>query len=279
VLSMNPDYEIYKNYDDNAKREIVVEDYLFNAVERLEKMMEFIRESRSEFMELFIQGLSDRLQVSTNQTDITQFSGLINMHMQKLPLLKTYEPLGNLVFPFVLGQLNLIDANEKVTILFLESEKGENLILYHAIKTMVDVLGKEEGIQLYKDYVEYRIKQSPPREITDFREARVTWIKDMADSGGFDFAIYDCDASKFHGKFDKCVVHESFKDVENPELGYYVTCYTGVTGCNLSDWCVRMRRTQTLFTADFCDELYWDRHVHHEPRQPSLDFSRKLVVE
>ncbi|MDF1541051.1 MAG: hypothetical protein P1Q69_19295 [Candidatus Thorarchaeota archaeon] len=276
---MTPDYEIYKNYNPNAKREIVVEDYLFGSAQRLEQMLEFLGANKSEFLKTFIQEISKKLSVNAKSMNIGQFAELIEKQLQKLPLLKSHSPLGDLVFPFVLGELNLAEFTEKATVLHLESEKGENLLLYHALKIMVDLLGREEGIQLYKGFVDYRIKNSPPREVDDFRVARVSWIKGMADSGGYEFAIYDFDESKFLGRFDKCVVYDSLKDMEDAALGYYVTCYAGSTGCNLSDWCVRMRRTQTLFTADFCDELYWDRHVYNEPEQPSLDFTRKLVVE
>ena len=81
------------------------------------------------------------------------------------------------------------------------------------------------------------------------------------------------------GKFDKCVVHESLKNVSDPELAYLVTCYSGMVSGNRRNQNIQMRRTQTLFSGEFCDELYWDPKIHKDPEQPSLEVSRNLRVE
>lgn len=276
---MSLEYEIYKDYDAKAKREIDVEDYVSNSISRLEMLLEFLTEYQEDFLDAFIQSMIERLQEDEKTANTFELVAFIDKQLEKFPLLKSNISLGDKTVRFVLDELNLGELSKKATVLLLESEKGENLILYHAIKAMVDHLGREEGIHLYKDFINHRVEHLPAKEQIDFHEARVSWIKGMADSGGYAFAIYDFDESKFLGRFNKCVVHESLKDMDDSTLGYYVTCYAGLVGCNHSDWCVRMRRTQTLFTADFCDELYWDRHKYDNPEQPSLEFTRQLVVE
>jgi hypothetical protein len=101
----------------------------------------------------------------------------------------------------------------------------------------------------------------------------------LAESGGFAYAVSDLDESMILGKFDRCVVYESLKHVSDPELAYYAACYTGMIVGNQRNRYIQMRRTQTLFSGDFCDELYWDPRIHQEPEQPSLDVSRRLIVE
>jgi hypothetical protein len=67
------------------------------------------------------------------------------------------------------------------------------------------------------------------------------------------------------------------KDIDDQELAYYAVCYPGPRVGKHNRKYIWMRRSVTLFSGDFCDELRWDRFVHDEPKQPSLEFSRKII--
>ena len=95
--------------------------------------------------------------------------------------------------------------------------------------------------------------------------------------GGFNFGVIDINENAFLAKFDKCVWHESMKQVDDQELAYYAVCYPGPRLRRHADYNVWLRRSVTLFSGEFCDELRWDRHVHDEPEQPSNEFSRRIV--
>ncbi|MFW9812629.1 MAG: hypothetical protein ACFFF9_09235 [Candidatus Thorarchaeota archaeon] len=178
----------------------------------------------------------------------------------------------------MLEQLNLSRIEDgKAKVLFLNAEKSENLISYMMISQLVNLAGRDSGIELWKDYVEHKARNAPPREINAFKDIRND-MAHMNESGGFAFTIHDFDENMFVGRFDKCVVYDSLEDQDDHELAYYATCYSGMTITNRRDWCLRMRRTQTLFSADYCDELYWNREVYDEPEQPSLEFTRKMVI-
>jgi len=101
-------------------------------------------------------------------------------------------------------------------------------------------------------------------------------MKAWSEGGAMEFGVVDVYDAAFLAKFDRCVSHESMKHVDDQELAYYAVCYPGARLLEYVHENISMRRTQTLFTADFCDELRWDRHVHDEPEQPSLEFSRKM---
>ena len=92
-----------------------------------------------------------------------------------------------------------------------------------------------------------------------------------------EFGVVDIGEAGFLAKFDRCVSHEAMKHVEDQELAYYVVCYPGARLLEYTHENIRMRRTQTLFTAEFCDEFRWDKHREENPEQPSHEISRKLV--
>jgi hypothetical protein len=149
-----------------------------------------------------------------------------------LGIIMKYIPLRE---GYILGE-------ENETVRWIDYCRAKYTLLYHQITTLVEILGRNPGIDFFKDFVQF-------------------WVYEAA----------------FLAKFDRCVSHESMKHVEDQELAYYAVCYPGPRLLEYAHQNISMRRTQTLFTADFCDELRWDRHVHDEPEQPSLEFSRKLV--
>jgi hypothetical protein len=157
--------------------------------------------------------------------------------------------------------------------------RAKHMLLYHRISALVEILGREDGIQFYKDFVHHwgkeMAKKTPvARNIQDVMNSSVKFWKE---SNAFEFGVVYLDDHQFLAKFDKCVWHESMKHVDDQELAYYTVCYPGPRLGRYYRQNVWLRRSVTLFTGDFCDELRWDRNVHDEPAQPSLEFSRKIV--
>ncbi|MFX1475270.1 MAG: L-2-amino-thiazoline-4-carboxylic acid hydrolase, partial [Promethearchaeota archaeon] len=184
--------------------------------------------------------------------------------MEQLRLQETYsEETGKAIVPYV------------------NYERARNLLQYNLLKALADVLGRDSAIQAYREIVEYLARELTKREpvTLTFPQLRESMIHHSSTDGGFTFAIAHLDESMFLAKFDRCVIYESLRDVDDPELGYYATCYTGLIITNHQLNNLRMRRTQTLFTGSFCDELRWDPSVHDEPKQPPLKYSRSLIIE
>ncbi|MGY5853041.1 MAG: hypothetical protein RTU92_05695, partial [Candidatus Thorarchaeota archaeon] len=269
--------------DSNARTDISVQNYIRGRLARVEQILEFLNQSRSDLAEGFKETLQQKLVGNMSDSKIDVSIEEYRTIAGDYPLIIKNSSLIDSIITFMIGQLDLPESftteMEKVDVSLLSVERGENLVTFYAVQTLVELTDRETGIKLYKDIVDYLGRNAEHRDLKDFREARVKWVDGMANSGGFAFAVHDIDEDMFLAKFDRCVVYESLKDMCDPELGYLVTCYTGMTIGQHRDWCVRMRRTQTLFSGKFCDELYWNRHVHDDPEQPSLEFSRELDVE
>lgn len=276
---MKPEYEVYINYDPKATWEITVHDYLFRNLEHLGHMLEFLNSERKDLVKYFSDRMATSLADMVQNKDITgflaEYSGILEEH----PILTKEEYLGPLALRFMLEQLNLSKVEEgKARPLFVNVQKAITTIPYTALTHMVNLVGRDEGIELWKKFVEFRAKIEPSREIESFKAMRAG-MSGMHKSGGFVFTVHDFDENMFVGRFYKCVLYDALKDMEDPELGYYIACYPGMTMGILSDWCVRMRRTQTLFSADYCDELYWNGEVYNESEQPPLEFTRKMTID
>jgi hypothetical protein len=279
------DYESFNTYNPKATIEIELHAFTSKILTRLDDTLESIKERRPDILEEFAKRIISAWSESEGAADIDYSAISIDDIEQEFPNLTErvnfLRPAHRFILSHLRGQEAKAQTHGKTTVLYIDREKAENILFYSVVKVLVDLLGREEGISLYKDAVDYiadrRAKDDP--ETTKMKQLRQELTSSLPESGGYVFAVADLDDSMILSKFDKCVVHESLKHVSDPELAYYATCYTNLTIANRRSRNFEIRRTQTLFSGDFCDELYWDPEVHEEPEQPSLAISRSLRIE
>ncbi|MFX1416520.1 MAG: L-2-amino-thiazoline-4-carboxylic acid hydrolase, partial [Promethearchaeota archaeon] len=279
------DYEVFNAYNPKATIEIDLHAFTLKILTRLDDTLESIKERREDIFEEFAKRVISVWSESEGAADIDYGAVSIGEIEQELPNLTERMVFLRPALRFILSHLRSqgakVQTPRKTTVLYIDREKAENILFYNVVKVLVDLLGKEEGISTYKDAVDYladrRAEDEP--DTTKIEQFRQGLTGSLPATGGYTFAVADLDDSMILAKFDKCVVHESLRHVSDPELAYYATCYTNMTVANRRNRNVEIRRTQTLFSGEFCDELYWDPEVHDEPAQPSLAVSRNLRIE
>jgi hypothetical protein len=282
---MEFDYEVFNTYNAKAAIEIELHAFTQKLLTRLDETLESIKGKRPGLLEEFARRVIVAWSESEGEADIDQnaisFEDIESEFRNLTEGVDLLNPALRFILSHLKGQKSEAQTLGKIAVLFIDREKAENLLFYNLVRTLADLLGREEGIRAYQDAVDYiankRAKKDP--DTTEIEEFRKGMTSSLAESGGFAYAVSDLDESMILGKFDRCVVYESLKHVSDPELAYYAACYTGMIIGNQRNRYIQMRRTQTLFSGDFCDELYWDPRIHQEPEQPSLDVSRRLIVE
>ena len=282
---MKQDYRIFNTYNQKAAIEIELHSFTRKILARLDETLESLKGRGPAFLEEFTKNVILAWSENEGAADISQKKiGLDDIEKEFPNLIEEVDllhPSLKLIHSHLLDQKVNAQTAGKTAVLYIDREKAENILFYNVVKVLVDLLGRKEGISAYKDAVDYiankRAKEDP--DTTEIEEFRKGFTTSLSESGGFAFAVLDLDDSMILGKFDRCVVYDSLKHVSDPELAYYATCYTGMTIGNYRNKNIQMRRTQTLFSGDFCDELYWDPRIHDEPEQPSLEESRELLVE
>ncbi|MHA1200745.1 MAG: hypothetical protein ACTSQF_15605 [Candidatus Heimdallarchaeaceae archaeon] len=176
----------------------------------------------------------------------------------------------------------------KVELLFYNRIKVGEAVSYYLVRTFVDVYGREEGTEIYKQIVPYLIrerKENDPEELPDdpktktILELNKSSIESWCSIGMADFSSYLFDEFKIVYRFDKCLIPEVLKEFNDPDLAYLASCYLGDNPEMNKDRVIHMRRTQTLQHSDFCDEMYWNNIVHPDTEQPSLEFTKNIGEE
>ncbi|MFW9920291.1 MAG: hypothetical protein ACFFED_11870 [Candidatus Thorarchaeota archaeon] len=277
-------YEVYKAYDPDASSETNPSGRIDVVFADTHNMLEFVQMVRPDIIVGFVEAIELRLEGEAEAPHADEGNRDFTEYMEKYPTIDQFPSLYRLIFGFVYANLGLAvsqDAKDAtVTVPRVKNVGCVSVPRYHRIKAMIDVLGREDGIQLYKDFVLYR-SQLPVEEkikgtVKSFREES---IKNWSEAKHMDFAVYVFDENMHVCKFTNCVSYDALKHLDDPEVGYLTQCYPTTFLVDRLYETLGQRRSVTLFNHHFCDELYWDKNVHPDPEHPSLDFMDKIVIE
>jgi hypothetical protein len=249
----------------------------------MDLMFEFIGTNKPEILDAFLKNVEKRYSDELEHISFVLSEGGFDRISHNQSILSSHPKLKDLGLRLIMKYLPLPSgyslSEEKESIRYVDYLRAKHMLLYHRISALVEILGRESGIQFFEDFVQFWGKEAAkksPYTVT-LRDARISFVQFWEQSGCFDFGVVDIDEDMFLAKFDKCAWHESMRHVDDRELAYYAVCYPGPRIGRYAHQHIWMRRSVTLFTGNFCDELRWDKHVHDEPEQPSLEFSSRIV--
>jgi hypothetical protein len=167
--------------------------------------------------------------------------------------------------------------DKKVDLLVIKEKSVSFVVKYFGIKAMQHLLNEEDGMKFYKKYCKIRYQDTGKKKNSrTAKKAREDQLNEFTDQGLYDWKFAIFDDEKYLLKVNRCFLHEIFKPFNDPKVSYLVCCYTGSDAIRRDNQYLRMRRIQTLFDGNFCDEFYWNNEVHDNPEQPNLEFTQSL---
>jgi len=282
--------ESYEFYNVEAKTNVSLNEYMKSNYEQTDLVIKYFNQLKPEKLDNYLQAYEKRLSDDIKEFKTKLFD--IESINPNLTILNKYPELLKVISNFIYKLLELPEdlstAEEKIKIRYFNVRKASCRLSYYRVKAIEDVFGKEEATKIYKEIVGHLIKEEKernppeipknPRKLTriDSRERILKRYRELG-IGDFTLVIYD-DFKEFY-KFDRCVVHEVLKDLNDPDIAYLSSCYNRDHPSSNEGHTIIMRKTQTLHHSDFCDELYWNNVVHPDTEQPSLEFAKKLGKE
>jgi hypothetical protein len=274
--------EWYRVYNPQATREVDPTQIIIHVLTNTDRLLKYIADTRPGILDDYgasvITKLDNYVQGYRSEMQDLDFRQIC----EPLSFSKTFPAIFELSLHLVGKQLKIPQdhsfASRKVEVWTVDSLGARSVPRYHRIKALVEVLGKDAGIQVFKDFVEHIFEQPPEkRDQRSFKEFKEMLINSWSRSESFDFVIADLDDHMFVAKFNKCTRYEALKHLDDPEIGFLAQCYEGPVNVARITRNFRLRRQVTLFDHHFCDELFWDSQVHGEnPAQPSLEFLEAL---
>ncbi len=276
-------------FNTEAKSKINLFNFMKSNFEQTDSVIKYFYKLKPNKLGKYLLAFEKRLndEIKEFQIDFDQFD--IEKIEQNQSILNKYPELEKVISNFLCKLLELPKGlnttEEEIDLRYFNIRKASSHLSYYRVKAIEDILGKEEATNLYKKIVKYLIKerkeQNPPEMPEDPRKvtrinSRERIMKQYRELGVGDFTIVIFDDYKEFYKFDRCVVHEVLKDLNDPDIAYLSSCYSRDHPSNNEGYTIHMRRTQTLHHGDFCDELYWNNVVYPNAKQPSLEFAKKM---
>ncbi len=279
---MIPEYVYYGNYDQNAMTKVNLNQQIRDWLWTMGLLLDFIDARKPNILDSFVERLDARYSREVEGTPFVLNDVGFEEILEDQSILGAYVPIKDLGLQVVMKYIPLEKGNRisgPSDIKSIDHLRAKHMLLYHQIAALVDTLGRVAGIQFFKDFVEFwgeEVAKKGHWKVT-LKQARQELVPYWENSNGFEFGIVDLDDEMFLAKFDRCVWYDSMSHIADKELAYYTVCYPGPMIGRHAHEEIMMRRSVTLFTGEFCDELRWNRHVHDEPEQPSIEFSKQIV--
>ncbi len=280
-----------KFFNTEAKSKINLNEFIKSNFEQTDAVIKYFNELKSDKLNEYLQTFEKRL--GNVIKEFRYNNGLFDLGLidQNLKILNKYPELKKVIINFMCKLLELpegLNSIEEIEIRYFNIRRASSHLSYYRVKTIEDIFGKDEATKLYQEIVKYLIKerkeQNPPEMHEDPKkvtriDSRERVMKQYLELGVGDFTIVIYDDYKELYKFDRCIVHEVLKDLNDPDIAYLSSCYTNDHPSNNEGHTIHARKTQSLHHSDFCDEFYWNNAVYPDAKQPSLEFTKKLGKE
>ena len=284
--------ESYQAYNPKALMKFKLGKRLKDSYTKTNDILGRVEEIRPDIIDEFIDAFGSRISDVIGETVIDINLECVIELIQDLDYLKNNSNLLLLLTRYIIFQLEipseLGNLDREIEVYSFNHARENERLRYYLAKACPDILGREQGIEFWKRIVTLTLRdarvefESREKERIKSGKNEICMIegsdgaiKWWIETGVGDFTRAILDDHKILYRFDKCITPEVLKDLDDPEFAYLSSCYIGdAPGFNFGRRF--LRRTQTLHTSSFCDELYWDPRVHDEPEQPSLEFTKKL---
>jgi hypothetical protein len=216
--------------------------------------------------------LADKLGIDVDEviaesTHLQQYSELarnfLNYYLQVLDLPEDGD---------VWGSVKMTIRNEILS---------SHLSFYYALEILIDLLGREEAVKFYKQYItHYLIEMKKGREDTVDNLETLLENRLKADLyPGMMMTVGMMADGKYACKIETCLLHDSMEEIEDIELKYLVCCYGDYEMVKFSNQHFILTMEHTIIEGDaYCSRIIHDTRVDWDLRHPPKEFWDRMEV-
>ena len=274
-------YDITKiDCDDEYNPQSVIEVEVQTTISRssrfLDSFIEFVRKESPDILTKTLNRFKDRL---------TGFehANLDHVSFDKTP--KNFEAFPDIFRHIRAVSLSLLRYNEciatekdgKISVTYWNYVRSYLIPLYHLAQTLVDVVPREQGIDLYQRSVDYETDQ------TEKIDESITCLEDffrLAFSKGtpaLSRITFLTEKGIAGVKITRCLWVDILKEFDDPKISYAVACHYDLHAARYINKNFRLTRKKTLMQGNgFCDFCWHDISIDKEMKHLSDDFWQEL---
>ncbi len=250
------------------------------SLKRLNYLLGFIKDREPEVLTDYVSSLISRFQDPVEEEKLT--NGTIN-YVEILCDLSHLEANVNLAKSFLNLFLHTLGISEealwekgRVKVANGDFLRSFLLPAYYDLQVLVETLGREKAISLYKRFITHYLLDTRDSERPRY-DSLETLFEEITSPGKVPSDWVVVSALIADGKFayrnDNCLWVEALADLEDSELKYYVCCYGDYEGARNHHESIVLTMEHTIAQGDpYCSRVLHDTRVDWDLRHPPTEF-------
>ncbi len=256
-------------------------------LKRLDYLIEFIGTKNADSLDAFVSSLESRYKKTVN-ADYTQSKSIdVNSTLSNYNNLQKYTSLATSAINYYIQILGIADGNawdESVDVFNRDFHRAFLLPRYHNLVTMIETMGREDAIKIWKQFFTYYIIDNRKPSDTPFVDLE-TLLEERNQAADDDSDWVMVRGMIAEGKYayrnDNCLWVDALDDLTDSEIKYYICCYGDYEGARrYYHDSIILTMEHTIAQGDpYCSRVLHDTRVDYDLRHPTKEFWDNMYPE
>jgi hypothetical protein len=257
-----------------------------SSLKRLNYLLNFVKEKRPEAISSYLANLEAKYGSLVEKDLIAEKSIGIKDIISNFDALLDYVKLAENLLNFVFQSLFLpLDKDWSKDEVEVKNEYYLHSFLrprYFNLLVLIETLGREEGIDLYKQYVThyYRDNQEKRENFVDLETLFEQRRKSTAPLSEWQMVSGMIGKGKYAYRNDNCFWIDVLTEITDKELVYLICCYGDYQAAKNFDENMVLTMEHTIAEGDsYCSRVLHDTRVDWNLKHPKKEFWDKMKPE
>jgi len=253
-------------------------------LKRLNFLLGFVKKISPDSIEKYVSNLTEKYKALVKEDFVDKRKIVLKEVFDEYTLLEKYSELAKSSLNYY---LHLYQIPENVN---WKKDKikvpNKNHLLsflhprYYNLLTLVETIGREEAIKLYKQYItHYYIAGRKNREndCPDVKTLFENRIDPKNEPSDWVVVVGLINEGKYAFKNENCMWVDVLQDLPDPELKYYICCYGDYEAAKFKNENFILTMEHTIAQGDpYCSRVYHDTRIDYDLHHPPKEFWDKF---
>ncbi|MFX0090179.1 MAG: L-2-amino-thiazoline-4-carboxylic acid hydrolase [Candidatus Hodarchaeota archaeon] len=272
------------------EHEVEIQAYTFvkrEALKRLNFILGFVADQKPSVITKYMKNLQNQYQKLVQEDFIKKLGIRLKEIIDEFDYLQRNPELARLSLNFYLQNLQLpenIDwIKEKTNVVNKDYLHSFLLPRYYNLVALIETIGREEAIKLYKKYVTHFLierRKTNESEFVDLETLFESRRKPQDKPSEWVIVHALLNEGKYAYRNDNCTWVGALEELPDAELKYLICCYGDYEGAKMRDESLILTMEHTIAQGDpYCSRVLHDTRVDYNLRHPPREFWDNLKPE
>ncbi len=259
------------------------EDFTREAFNRLNFIIGFVEEKKPEIKDKFIENLIAQYKKLVKEDNVKKKKIDLKEILPNFEQLQKQPELAQLSLNFYLQNLQLANdvdwKKDKAKVINKNLLHSFLLPRYYNLLSMIETLGREEGIKLYKRYITHYLIERRKTRQNNYESIEELFESRHKPRPPSEWSILYglINEGKYFYRNNNCTWADALQDFPDTELKYLICCYGDYEGAKQHNENFILTMEHTIAEGDpYCSRVLHDTRVDWNLKHPPKEFWDKL---